>query len=229
VDTYIADLKAVTQLDIDLKIFRMNRLGIPQDRIAKRLGAKQVLIHNHLLKMATLPNSINSDLSRGFTVPQVADKHGWTEPMVWSLALEGKEDRERFKELNWGLRTWDQWEWNDCDKRFGEDWPGRIPAQLIAHILFYFSKQNDLILDPMAGGGVTPDTCLALNRRCWAFEMTDRPDERPEIEPHKWIHSTDSPLAGPVSSKEKPDLIIFDPPYFAKRQLAMQRTAYPDC
>ena len=38
VDSYIADLKAATQLGIDLKIFRMNRLGIPQDRIAKRLG-----------------------------------------------------------------------------------------------------------------------------------------------------------------------------------------------
>jgi len=164
-----------------------------------------------------LANLLNSDLSRGFTVPQVAEKHGWTEPMVWSLALEDKEDLERFKELNWGLRTWDQWEWNDCDKRFGDDWPGRIPAQLIAHILFYFSKQNDLILDPMAGGGVTSDTCLALNRRCWAFEMTDRPEARPEIEPHTWIYSTDSPLAWPVSSKEKPDLIIFDPPYFDKK------------
>jgi len=75
----------------------MNRLGIPQDRIAKRLGAKQVLIHNHLLKMATLPNSINSDLSRGFAVSQVAEKHNWTEPIVWSLALEGREDIERFK------------------------------------------------------------------------------------------------------------------------------------
>ena len=78
---------------------------------------------------------------------------------VWSLALDNKEDLERFKELGWGLRTWDQWEWNDCDKRFGDDWParhrsrpkeavstaqgvrsgeaggpGRIPAQLIAHI-----------------------------------------------------------------------------------------------
>ena len=99
VDSYITDLRAATQLGIDLKIFRMNCLGIPQDRIAKRLGVKQVLIHNHLLKMATLPNSINTDLSRGFTVPQVAEKHGWTEPMVWSMALEDKEDLERFKEV----------------------------------------------------------------------------------------------------------------------------------
>ena len=22
--------------------------------------------------------------------------------------------------------------WNDCDRRFGDDWPGRIPAQLFA-------------------------------------------------------------------------------------------------
>ncbi|MEA3415643.1 MAG: DNA methyltransferase [Thermodesulfobacteriota bacterium] len=223
--SYIADLGAATQLDIDLKIFRMNRLGIPQDRIAKRLGAPQQTISGHLPKMATLPNPVNADLARGFTVSQLAEKHNWTEPMVWSLALDNKEDLERFKELGWGLRTWDQWEWNDCDKRFGDDWPGRIPAQLIAHILYYFSKQSDLILDPMAGGGVTPDTCLALSRRCWALDMTDRLETRPEIESHTWIlptaHQLKSSLANelswPVSSKEKPDLIIFDPPYFDKK------------
>ena len=151
-DSYIADLRAAAQMGLDLKIFRMNRLGIPQDRIAKRLGVKQVLIHNHLLKMATLPNSINADLSRGFTVAQVAEKHNWTEPVVWSLALEDKDDIERFKGLGWGLRTWDQWEWNDClpreihvndkqsvfhwgDRRFGDDWPGRIPFLLVSGCL----------------------------------------------------------------------------------------------
>jgi hypothetical protein len=223
-------------LGIELKIFRMNSLGIPQDRIAKRLGLIRTSLHYHLSKMAKLPNSTNTDLSQGFTVSQVAEKHGWTESMVWSLALEGRADIERFKKLGWGLRTWDQWEWNDCDKRFGDDWPGRIPAQLIAHILYYFSNQSDLILDPMAGGGVTPDTCLALSRRCWAFDMTDRPETRPEIEPHTWTLPIANPpavrragperagsrwragqMSWPVSSKEKPDLIIFDPPYFDKK------------
>ena len=109
VDSYVADLRAVVEMDLNLTLFRMNRLGIPQDRIAKRLGAAQASIHYHLSKMAALPFLINSDLERGFTVAQVAEKHGWTEPMVWSLALEGKEDLERFKELGWGLRTWDLW------------------------------------------------------------------------------------------------------------------------
>ena len=65
----------------------------------------------------------------------------------WALRLEGKTDQEKFKELGWGLRTWDQWNFNEClprkihandsesvfhwgDMRFEDDWPGRIPAQL---------------------------------------------------------------------------------------------------
>jgi hypothetical protein len=217
VDVYIADLRAVNQMALDIKIFRMHRLGFPQDRISERLGLARTSFQYHLPKMPVLANSANGDLSRGFTVAQVAQKHGWTDPMVWSLTLEGKNDHDRFKELGWGFNTWDKWEWNDCDKRFGDDWPGRIPAQLIAHILRCFSKPDDLILDPMAGGGVTPDTCLAMGRRCWAFDMMDRPETRPEIEPWTWDISSDQGLLWPVSAKEKPDLIIFDPPYFDKK------------
>jgi len=189
VDFYIADLRAVIQQELDFKLFRMltaHRLGIPQDRIAKRLGVDQKTISNHLGKKAELPYLLKADLSKGFTVSQMAQKHGWTEPMVWALALEGKKDLERFKQLNWGLRAWDQWDFNDCDHRFGDDWPGRIPAQLVAHTLYYFSREGDLVFDPMGGGGVTPDVCLAFHRRCWTLDMEDRPDSRPEIEPYYW-------------------------------------------
>ena len=34
---------------------------------------------------------------------------GWTEPAVWSSALEGENDFQRLKTLNLGLRTWDGW------------------------------------------------------------------------------------------------------------------------
>ena len=57
--------------------------------------------------MAKLPNPANDDLSRGYTISPVADKHGWTEPMVRSMALKGKDDLGRFRELNWGLSWWD--------------------------------------------------------------------------------------------------------------------------
>jgi len=78
-------------------------------------------------------------------------------------------------------------------------------------------RRGGLILDPMAGGGVTPDTCLAMGRRCWAFDMEDRPDTRPEIEPFTWEISSDQELSWQVSVKEKPDQVIFDPPYYDKK------------
>jgi len=75
VDSYIADLRASTEIEMDLKIFCMNRINIPQERIAKRLGAIQRTVSKHLTKMPELANSSNADLSRGFTVPEVAEKH----------------------------------------------------------------------------------------------------------------------------------------------------------
>jgi ParB/RepB/Spo0J family partition protein len=214
---YIADLKAVRQIKLDQKIWRMNRLGIPQERIAMRLGETRDIIRNHLGKMLILTKSPNSDLSKGLTIPQVAAKHGWSEPMLWSLVLEGKPDQTRFKNLGWGLRTWDLWNFNDCDPRFGDDWPGRIPAQMIGHILCYFSNPDDLIFDPMAGGGVTADTCLALGRRCWSLDMEDRADLRPEIEHYYWDMTLKNWEDTILESREKPDLIIFDPHYFQKK------------
>ena len=40
--------------------------------------------------MAVLPNSANTDLFQDFTGARVAEKKGWTDPMVWSLALEAE-------------------------------------------------------------------------------------------------------------------------------------------
>jgi hypothetical protein len=63
--------------------------------------------------MPVLANPPNADLSRGFPVAQVSEKYGWTNPMVWSLALEDKDNSDRFKGLGWCLRIWNQWDFND--------------------------------------------------------------------------------------------------------------------
>jgi len=196
----------------------MARLGIPFDRIAARLKVNRLTALKYS-ENPRLVQSIRSFLEKGHPPHQVAKEHRCPEPLVWSIALEGKSDYERFKSLNWGLRAWDYWYFNDLDPRFGDRWPGQIPAQLVAHSLFYFTQEGDLVFDPMAGGGVVPDTCLAFNRRCWSFDLVDRPETRPEIEPFQWNPES---LVWPVTGKEKPDLIFFDPPYFKK-----QETHYP--
>ena len=55
--------------------------------------------------MPGLAKSVNSDLLKGFTVPQVAQKHAWPEPLVWSQALVNTDDFNRFKALQWGIQT----------------------------------------------------------------------------------------------------------------------------
>jgi len=42
---------------------------------------------------------VNIDLLKGFTVLQVAKKHGWPESLVWSRALVNADDYSRFKAL----------------------------------------------------------------------------------------------------------------------------------
>ncbi len=194
-------------------ILMMSQLGIPVESIVARLKINRKTAKKYS-ENPRLVRSIKKSLKKRHTCYQVAKEHDCPEPLVWSIALEGKSDLDRLKALNWGLRTWDLWNWNDCDKRFGDDWPGRIPAQMIAHIIYYFSDQNNLVFDPMAGGGVVADTCLAFNRKCWSFDMDDRPDTRPEIEPYFWDIAN---LKWPIKGKTKPDLILFDPPYFKKQ------------
>ena len=212
--TELSRARVSPSLSLEAKIFIMNRLGIPVDRIASRLKVNRKTVLNHVHN-SRLFQSIRKLLEKRVSVPEVSEQNGCPEPLVWSIALEGKSDQNRFESLNWGLRTWDHWYFNALDQRFGDEWPGQIPAQLVAHTLYYFTQRGDLVFDPMAGGGVVPDTCLAFNRRCWSFDLVDRPETRPEIEPHQW---NPEGLLWPVKVKDKPDLIFFDPPYFKKQE-----------
>ncbi|MFO7749181.1 MAG: transcriptional regulator, partial [Desulfobacteraceae bacterium] len=61
------------------------------------------------------------------------------------------------------------------------------------------------------------DTCLAMGRRCWSLDMDDRPETRPEIEPWFWDPEQEWENLPFFNAREKPVLIIFDPPYFDKK------------
>ena len=195
-------------ITLEVKILVMARLGIPVNRIAMRLKVNRKTVLKYCGNTSLL-RILRESLSTGCSVFETARANACPESLVRSIALEGKSDQERFESLGWGLRTWDHWYFNDIDRRFGDDWPGRIPAQLVGHALYYFTREGDLVFDPMAGGGVVPDTCLAFQRKCWSFDIVDRPETRPEIEPFQW---NPKDLQWPVKGKEKPDLIFLDPP-----------------
>ncbi len=210
VNTWISDIRARQKTGRNTVILRLNRLGWTQEKISETVEINQQRISQ--ITNNTNFSEIGNLLSQGHDMDYIARHYHMDLALVWALLLEGKTDQEKFKELGWGLRTWDQWNFNECDERFGDDWPGRIPAQLVAHTLFYFTKPGDFILDPMAGGGVVPDVCLLFGRKCQSFDLAFR-DNRPEIQRYYWDPQN---WTWPVT--KKPDLIFFDPPYFSKKE-----------
>ncbi|MBC8392038.1 MAG: ParB/RepB/Spo0J family partition protein [Deltaproteobacteria bacterium] len=116
---------------LEVKILLMNRLGIPVNRIAMRLKVNRKTVLKYSDNTPFL-KTLRESLAQGCSVFETAQANACPESLVRSIALEGKTDQERFELLNWGLRTWDHWYFNDIDRRFGDDWPGRIPAQMIA-------------------------------------------------------------------------------------------------
>ncbi len=217
VNAWITDIRARQKTNRNSIIVRLSRLGWSQEKIAKTAGLSQNRISEIIGN--TSFSEIDNLLSHGRDMEYIAGHYHMDIALVWALRLEGKTDQEKFKKLGWGLRTWDQWNFNECDERFGDHWPGRIPAQLVAHTLFYFTKPGDFILDPMAGGGVVSDVCLLFERKCQAFDLAVR-DNRPEILCHHWdLRNWKWPIT------KKPDLIFFDPPYYIKKEKEYEKKA----
>ena len=90
VSGYLSDLRARHELAQDLKIFKMGLLGIPQERIAQRLGMERETVGKHLVKNSELKNLPNGLLTKGFLPNTIAEKLGWPavaapacKPLCW--------------------------------------------------------------------------------------------------------------------------------------------------
>jgi len=74
------------------------------------------------------------------------------------------------------------------------------------NLLYYYTEQGDLVIDPMAGGGVTVDCSLVMNRKCRAYDLNS---VRPEIQKNDILRSIPD---------RNVDFIFLDPPYYNQRK-----------
>ncbi len=105
------------------------------------------------------------------------------------------------QEKRW-LKLTTLWSFGSCDPRFGFQYPGRIPGQVVLNTLYYFTHPNDLIVDPFGGSGTTLDACRHLGRRCLAYDLEPARED---------IVSYDISLGFPKEAQGC-DLIFLDPP-----------------
>ena len=108
---------------------------------------------------------------------------------------------------NWiSIMPYNVWHIQSRDKRFGLEYPGNQPADLIFNALYFYTEQGDLIIDPMAGGGVVGDVATVMRRQ---WRMYDINPIRPDI---KTLDLTQ----GLPNECKNAELVFWDPPYFKK-------------
>lgn len=128
------------------------------------------------------------------------------------LKVRQKTDLELMQDWGYEPQVFTIWKFNGRDERFGIEHPGNIPAGIVFNVLYYFTKQDDLVIDPMAGGGVTIDVCQAMKRRCLAFDAAPVRDD---------ITKHDATVPWSVE-KEPASLVFLDPPYWKQKKGAYQ-------
>jgi DNA modification methylase len=116
---------------------------------------------------------------------------------------------------------------DDDEKRFGQkNYPGKTFAQLIFNTLYFFTEKGDLIVDPMAGGGVVGDVCRVMGRKCHMYDVN--PVRKDVIVKHELVvrkkqqQQQSQGLAVVVvvlpKQAKNADLIFWDPPYYKKKK-----------
>lgn len=142
--------------------------------------------------------AMRGDPNRALYWLKQASEKRWSSKDI-RLAIAGEGDPRKF---SW-LRCGTFWHFSHCDPRFGVDYPGKIPGQIPANVIHYFSEPNDLIVDLMAGGGSTIDAAKFLKRRCLAYDLNPI---RSDIKFH-------NALAGLPKEVKKAQIFFLDPPY----------------
>lgn len=108
------------------------------------------------------------------------------------------------------LKMYNVWGFPKCDPDLGIDFPGRIPGQIVEHLLYYYTDPFDVVWDLFGGGGITVDACKRHNRRYQVFDINPIRDDVIE-------HDVMSGLPS-ILKNRRPRLIFIDPPYWSQKK-----------
>ena len=106
-------------------------LGWTPSEIGERMDLDRAHISKKLCVFSELKKSTLDQAGRGRSVSEIAESESLFDNLVEVLRLEGKDDAERLDYLKCSPKPFDVWQFSGCDERFGSQYPGRIPGQLI--------------------------------------------------------------------------------------------------
>lgn len=215
----VSPILAAKRMSRDAFIYRFHLLGWTQTEIGEVVGITQPEVSEIITKFNQFNSVIKSDFyEKRKKVEDIAEYYHFDIPLTWAILLEGKDDVERFKlfgDTRYGNEQpemSDYWKFSERDPRLGQaNYPGNLYGQEAMNIIYRFSRQGDLVIDPMAGGGTIIDACLILGRKCRAYDIEPTKSERHDIATHNALE--------PLQDRAKEcQLVVLDPPYFKKKE-----------
>jgi hypothetical protein len=190
------------------KVIRLTRLGWTQQEIAALLDVTRTTITGDVKDVGSDTSDIRDMLAKGLPEADAAKRWNLPAQVVWSMELDGLDDADRLQALGIKVQPYDVWNWSSCHDLMGDAHPGRIPGELVCHLLYFLTKPGQLVVDPMAGSGTTLDACLLMGRKARGYDI-DLRHERVDVEQHDLTDGWPDPTG-------KADLIVWDPPYYDK-------------
>lgn len=176
--------------------------GETREIIARAVGTS----HPTLRQIGAVVAAAEANPKKFSSVVEDMDRTGNVSKAFKLVKALGKTDDAAVPD--W-LRPYTLWQFQTPDPRFGkDDYPGRMPGQVVLNLLHYFTDKGDLVIDPMAGGGTTIDVCKHLGRRCLA---TDLAPVRKDIEKHDI-------LKGYPKGARDASMVLLDPPYWSQKK-----------
>lgn len=217
----VASILAEKRMSRDAFMYKLSLMGWTSQEIGNMVGITDSAVRMAVseLKQFNLLTIKSDFYEKNKSAESIAEYYHLDSPLTWAILLEGKDNIERFKifgKKEYGSeqpKLSDYWAFyaGKKDPRLGIEYEGHLFGQEVMNIIYRYSKQGDLVVDPMAGGGVTIDTCLAMGRKCRAYDIN------PEISGRRDIEQHDAREKLPQRAQNC-DLIILDPPYYKKKE-----------
>lgn len=192
--------------------FRLSMLGWQGKDIAEILEVDPATISRDLQNCESAVLQVRSLAQQRTERHEIARRFNLAPSLVEAITLDGVDDVTRLKRLGVKIQPYDVWQFPGCHDLMGDAHPGRIPGELVAHVLYFFTQPGDLVVDPMAGSGTTLDACLLMGRKARGYDIDAR-HERIDVEQHDLSTGWPETVA-------RASLVFWDPPYFDKMDSA---------
>jgi DNA-binding MarR family transcriptional regulator len=147
----------------DAQILKLHLLGWKQDEIADMFGLDRSTVSKNVKNLTSQFIHIKEQFyDKHKPIEEIAEFYGLDITTTWAIILQGKSDLERFSIFGKSEyqddapMLYNVWNFAKNDPRLGYyDYAGRIPGQIVMNLLYYYTEQGELVVDPMAGSGTT--------------------------------------------------------------------------